>query len=59
MNMVKKAKADTPKAILIKQPMRCLAMPLQRNAKARLFIRRALPVMVSQIGTNCAGGELF
>ena len=53
MNMAKKAKADTTMAILIKQPEHCLTMPLQRTAKVKIFIERALPVTVSQWRKLC------
>jgi len=55
MNMVRKAKADTTKAILIKQPKHCLTKPMQRTAKAAFYLEGVLPVELSQIGVNRAG----
>jgi hypothetical protein len=34
-------------------------MPMQRTAKARFQVEGVLPVMVSQIGVNRAGGLYF
>ena len=59
MNMVRKAKADTTKAILIKQPKHCLTKPMQRTAKAAFYLEGVLPATVSQVRANRAGKVVF
>lgn len=34
-------------------------MPIQRTAKARLYVERVWPVALPQISANCAGEALF